>query len=226
MALGGTFTLIGYTLATLNNEVTAQSETTVVDEIVCRKLRVVDAQDRTVAVLATDDIYDVLSIYSKQGHKVKSFLSAIAYGLGGVALATDSDGGAIVGSIGFLAGTIGLVVYRAHPVIFSPEGNALVECTVNLKAYEAITRELMWAKRIPITSGMVHPRSVQRTIPTSLTFQTLLEIDNRFYSDVGKALEEQYDEVMKKIYDYLDPREMAIVKRQALELRATARKVW
>ena len=70
MALGCLFTLIGYTLATLTTNVTAQTEPTIVDEIVCRKLRVVDAQDRTVAILATDDIYDVLSIYSKQGHEV------------------------------------------------------------------------------------------------------------------------------------------------------------
>ena len=82
MALGGLFTLIGYTLATLNTNVTAQSEPTVVDEIVCRKLRIVDAQDRTVAVLATDDIYDVLSIYSKQGPKV-------------IKIGRDSNGGYI-----------------------------------------------------------------------------------------------------------------------------------
>jgi hypothetical protein len=50
MALGCLFTLIGYTLATLNNNTTAQTDETI-DEIVCRKLRVVDSQDKTVLVI-------------------------------------------------------------------------------------------------------------------------------------------------------------------------------
>ena len=46
-----------------------------------------------------------------------------------------------------------------------------------------------------------------------------IEKDNKFHADLGHALEKQYDEILKKIYIYLDPREMAIVKNQAMELR-------
>ena len=46
-----------------------------------------------------------------------------------------------------------------------------------------------------------------------------METDNSFYSDIGRVFESQYDEILNKIYIYLDPREMAIVKNQAMELR-------
>ena len=56
MALGSTLTLAGYLLATLVSDVTAQSETdksTVFDEIVCRKLKVVDADGKPVVLIGT-----------------------------------------------------------------------------------------------------------------------------------------------------------------------------
>ena len=46
-----------------------------------------------------------------------------------------------------------------------------------------------------------------------------LEKDNKFHADLGHALEQHYVEVLDKIFTYLDPREMAIVKKQAMELR-------
>ena len=46
-----------------------------------------------------------------------------------------------------------------------------------------------------------------------------LEKDNKFHSDLGRALKMQYKDVLSVIYTYLDPREMAIVKNQAMELR-------
>ena len=47
----------------------------------------------------------------------------------------------------------------------------------------------------------------------------LLEKENKFHADFGRALEEQYNEILGKIYDYLDPKEMTIVKDQGMELR-------
>ncbi len=46
-----------------------------------------------------------------------------------------------------------------------------------------------------------------------------LEKDNEFHSDLGRALKTQYKEVLGVVYTYLDPREMTIVKNQAVELR-------
>jgi hypothetical protein len=46
-----------------------------------------------------------------------------------------------------------------------------------------------------------------------------LQRDNKFHSDLGRALKIQYKEILDIVYTYLDPREMAIVKNQAMELR-------
>ena len=70
MGFGCLFTLVGYILANLGGDVIAQSELTVVDEIVCRKLRVVDSQGRTVAVLKENQFGDdIFSVYNT-GDKV------------------------------------------------------------------------------------------------------------------------------------------------------------
>lgn len=70
MGLGCIFTLAGYILANLGGDVIAQSESTVVDEIVCRKLRVVDSQGRTVVVLKEkqfgDDIFSVYDTNTRE----------------------------------------------------------------------------------------------------------------------------------------------------------------
>ena len=49
--------------------------------------------------------------------------------------------------------------------------------------------------------------------------EVFLEKDNEFHSDFGRALKVQYQKALNVVYTYLDPREMAIVKNQAMELR-------
>ncbi len=46
-----------------------------------------------------------------------------------------------------------------------------------------------------------------------------LQKDNKFHADLGHALEAQYVKILNQIDVYLDPREIAIVKNQAMELR-------
>ena len=46
-----------------------------------------------------------------------------------------------------------------------------------------------------------------------------IEKDNKFHAELGHALEAEYRKILVQIYIYLDPREMAIVKNQAMELR-------
>ena len=94
-----------------------------------------------------------------------------------------------------------------------------VGCEVELEAYEGLTGELMWSKSLPIPSFTVTPTAIKREDPGVITWQQLMETDNSFYSDIGRVFESQYDEILNKIYIYLDPREMAIVKNQAMELR-------
>ena len=56
-------------------------------------------------------------------------------------------------------------------------------------------------------------------MPFGIPITEFLQHENKFYSDVGHALQSQYADILKGIYDYLDPREMDMVKNQSLELR-------
>jgi hypothetical protein len=115
-------------------------------------------------------------------------------------------------------------------------GAVIVECHVNLVVTESLTNERMWTKSIaiqPFTVKLVshHYYTLQSLAKYSrkdgeafrtgvaIPIEVLLERENKFYSDLGRALETQYDEILNKIYGYLDPREMTIVKNQTMELR-------
>ena len=82
MALGCLFTIIGYILASLSgNPVDAQSqgnksEPTVIDEIVCRSLRVVNADGKTIVSIDTDSNGGYMDIRHASGEK------AITIGIG------------------------------------------------------------------------------------------------------------------------------------------------
>ncbi len=119
-------------------------------------------------------------------------------------------GGLGIGAIHLAQSSIGVT---------KPSGQVQVGCTVELKAYEGLTGELMWSKNILIPSFRVTPTAIKRENPGAITWQQLMEIDNSFYSDIGRVFEFQYDKILNKIYVYLDPREMVIVKNQAMELR-------
>ena len=100
-----------------------------------------------------------------------------------------------------------------------PSGEVQFGAEVELEAYEGLTGELMWSKTILIPSFTAAPKAIIREHPEPITWQQLMEVDNQFYSDIGRVFEVQYNEILKQIYIYLDPREMAIVKNQAMELR-------
>ena len=124
-------------------------------------------------------------------------------------------------------------------------GPVTIRSHVNLIVYESLTNTKMWSKSISIDSltvqlkshnlytigslattaakyGLMVGESLPRTgkgIPFGIPVTEFLQHENKFYSDVGHALQSQYADILKGIYDYLDPREMDMVKNQSLELR-------
>ena len=109
MGLGCLFTIIGYILASLGGDVTAQSEEgksapTIVDEIVCRKLKVVNANGQPLVVINTDYIGGLISIKGADGTSSVligtlpkgGFMRVVgADGENAVKIATDFNGGYI-----------------------------------------------------------------------------------------------------------------------------------
>ena len=98
------------------------------------------------------------------------------------------------------------------------KGPLIVSCHVNLVARESITNNRLWTKSVAITPVRVELIS-RRAYPNGASLDTLLVNENQFYTTLGRALEAQYTEIMNRIYGYLDPKEMAIVKQAAQKLR-------
>ena len=142
--------------------------------------------------------------------------------LAGVAARGDFNPGLMMGAgLGYVGLAFG-GAYTFLPKDFAPAGYVDISSEVILEAYEGLTNEVMWSKRIPIPPFTVEPKAVlrgERENFEQITWQELMKIDNKFYSDMGRAFEGQYDKILSQIYTYLDPREMAIVKNQAMELR-------
>ena len=97
-------------------------------------------------------------------------------------------------------------------------GPLTVSCHVNLVACESLTNNRLWTKSITITPVRVEIAS-RKAYPNGVNLHTLLVNENQFYTALGRALEAQYTEIMNRIYGYLDPKEMAIVKQAASKLR-------
>ena len=98
------------------------------------------------------------------------------------------------------------------------KGPLTVSCHVNLVARESITNNRLWTKSVAITPVRVELVS-RRAYPNRVSLHTLLVNENQFYTTLGHALEAQYTEIMNRIYGYLEPKEMAIVKQAAQKLR-------
>ena len=128
------------------------------------------------------------------------------------------------------------VFHVGYEEVYAIRGPVTVNYDVNLVIHESLTNERMWQKSITIEPFTVQLKSyygytlqdlAERSAKYGKVFQmtggvpieVLLEKENKFHADLGYALKAQYNEILGKIYDYLDPREMAIVKNQAAELR-------
>ena len=101
-------------------------------------------------------------------------------------------------------------------------GTVTLGTRVTLVVSESITNELMWSKSVsfdPIEVALSSAKAYPRTL---ITLDALLTHEDKFYTDLGSALEGQYAEVMRSTWGYLDPNEMRIVKRQSLEVRERA----
>ncbi len=67
--------------------------------------------------------------------------------------------------------------------------------------------------------GSVTGRTYRTRVFPNCPISLFLEKDSKFHSNFGRALKTQYREILHVVYTYLDPREMAIVKNQAMELK-------
>ena len=99
MAFGSILTIAGYLLATLTSDVTAQPKTDkpeplIVDEIVCRKLRVVDPNDKTRVFIGADFSGGYMFVKNADGKNAVSIGTRI--GASGYMNVKNADGQNVV----------------------------------------------------------------------------------------------------------------------------------
>ena len=106
---------------------------------------------------------------------------------------------------------------------YNVKGMVRVEGRVTLVVAESLTNEKMWTKSVDIEPITVALEGVHVFGAPPSNLADVLKHENQFYTDLGRALAGRYVEIMEKTHAYLDPREMALVDRQADSLRERKR---
>ena len=99
-----------------------------------------------------------------------------------------------------------------------PNGLVIIKSHLNLIVSESLTNERLWTRSVAIKPFTV-TFSSRKFYSNRSNLTTFLVNDNQFYSDVGRALETQYTEIMNKIYGYLNTKDMVVVAQSARDLR-------
>ena len=97
-------------------------------------------------------------------------------------------------------------------------GNAVVSGKLTIELREIFTRELMWVKNIPFKDKTT-PFTIVIPWDTTVDIRKIYNYDP-ILNAAAKTLEEQYPDIMATFYNLVDPEEMAVIKKQAQELRS------
>ena len=161
--------------------------------------------------------YDELTFPDKEGSNL--LLSAT------VDFTPDTGGLEIVplATLGSLLDTLSGSRRTTSEQQYTIKGTVRVEGRVTLVVAESLTVEKMWTKSVAIEPIDVALNGAYVFAGEPPSLAEVLEHENQFYTDLGKALEGQYVEIMERTHAYLDPREMALVDRQADSLRERKR---
>lgn len=90
-----------------------------------------------------------------------------------------------------------------------------VDGRVTLAVTEPLSGERMWFKSVVVPST-----TVQYAVPVASQTPAGVAIDLSTNPDLGRALDQAYLNIMDAAWKYLDPGEMALVKKQGDEIRA------
>ena len=102
---------------------------------------------------------------------------------------------------------------------YKVSGQVRVSCRISLIVSESLTNEKMWTKSVNIRPITVELTTMSGYTTPNITIADVLKYDDNFYTKLGRQLDSQYQEIMNRTYGYLDPREMALINKQAADLR-------
>jgi len=91
---------------------------------------------------------------------------------------------------------------------------------VSLVIAESVTNERMWMKSIELSPKKLPWQSSKSYKEMyEMPIEYFLEQESTPYNIAAKTLDQYYLEIMQKTWDYLDPEEMLVLKKQAQEVR-------
>jgi hypothetical protein len=103
------------------------------------------------------------------------------------------------------------------PKTMKLEGDFTVGGRVTLSVNESLSNQRMWYKSIDIPNTVVHWKG-KRNYLQGATGPNMS--DPGLAEPLGQTLQGIYAKILRDSWDYVDPAEMAVVKRQSLELRS------
>ncbi len=111
------------------------------------------------------------------------------------------------------------------PGTFTLSGTVAVGGRVTLALNESLSNERMWVRSIEVRRDPVSwtgslAYNAQTSSPDAINATFLLQSDHAFANAVARELEQIYSQVLQTAWNYLDPSEMTVVKRQSLDVRA------
>lgn len=103
--------------------------------------------------------------------------------------------------------------------LYSFSGDINVQGEINIKISEVMTQEKVWTKSVELSRQQINIKTEKLYESQSVTFDKLLE-DPGVNNPVSKLLENYYQTAMQKAWNYLDPRELEILKPQIELIRS------
>lgn len=103
------------------------------------------------------------------------------------------------------------------PKTMKLEGDFTVAGRITLSINESVSNQKMWFKSIDLPSTVVHWKG-RLNYPLGATEPSMS--DPGLLEPLGQTLEGVYGKILRAAWDYIDPTEMAVVKRQSLEVRS------
>ncbi|MFH0806580.1 MAG: hypothetical protein V1885_02555 [Candidatus Brennerbacteria bacterium] len=99
---------------------------------------------------------------------------------------------------------------------YSLKGEAVIGGRITLSLLESLSKERMWSKSIEIPPGLIPWEGEKQywNRPTQVDLS-----DNGVARPIGTTMEVLYAKVMQTAWDYLNPDEMRMVKKQAEEIK-------
>lgn len=97
------------------------------------------------------------------------------------------------------------------------DGEIKITGKINLVFYEPQTKTKVWVKSVPFEETTFHVKGAKKYAQP-----TFIQEEDGIWNPLVEHLEQVYQKSMKTCYNHLDPEELALKKKEALEIKANA----